>query len=142
MMCCSVMVLKKLGSELREQFLDVIDYLGRQEGMQVLLPSPGSPARARPTLITAPSVGTSIARSLGPIFKHLVCSLRHTHCFARWHHSSQPRAKWFVAAGQWHRPVPQVVVEPSELDVARSHPAACEFVDTFAPGEEDGCAAR
>ncbi len=31
------MVLKKLGSELREQFLDVIDYLGRQEGMQVQL---------------------------------------------------------------------------------------------------------
>jgi hypothetical protein len=34
----------------------------------------------------------------------------------------------------------QVVVEPDELDVARSHPAACEYVDTFAPGEEEGWA--
>ena len=30
------MVLKKLGHELREEFLEVIDYLGRHEGMQVL----------------------------------------------------------------------------------------------------------
>ena len=36
----------------------------------------------------------------------------------------------------------QVVVEPAELDVARSHAAACEYVDTFAPGEEDGWAPR
>ena len=32
----------------------------------------------------------------------------------------------------------QIVVEPAELEVARSHPAASEFVDTFAPGEEEG----
>ncbi len=29
------MVLKKLGPELRNEFLEVIDYLGRHEGMQV-----------------------------------------------------------------------------------------------------------
>ena len=52
MLCCSVMVLKKLGSELREEFLDVIDYLGRQEGMQVRI-SPSSALRAfvRPYLL-------------------------------------------------------------------------------------------
>ena len=31
------MVLKKLGPELRSEFLEVIDYLGRHEGMQVSL---------------------------------------------------------------------------------------------------------
>lgn len=34
---CSVMVLKKLGSELTEEFHSVVHYLGHEQGMQVVV---------------------------------------------------------------------------------------------------------
>ena len=36
-MCCSVMVLKKLGDELMPEFHSVVEYLGAEQGMQVVV---------------------------------------------------------------------------------------------------------
>lgn len=35
--CCSVMVLKKLGDELMPDFHSVVEYLGKEQGMQVVV---------------------------------------------------------------------------------------------------------
>lgn len=36
-LCCSVMVLKKLGDELMPDFHSVVEYLGVEQGMQVVV---------------------------------------------------------------------------------------------------------
>lgn len=48
---CSVLILKKLGPELFEELLEVVNYLGKVEGMRVIVEPQEYEALVRPNLL-------------------------------------------------------------------------------------------